>query len=356
MRPRVAVDVLGLFPPTPPGAVGGIQVSGQLAWTALAAGPGSTHLFCGDHRRPGRGPLEPYGKARAVAEALGRRWAARVVLVWHLGLLKLVPLLRLPPGRVVVFLHGIEAWRRQDLLTRTLLRRVGRFLTNSDHTWARFAALHPGLAGAAHQTVHLGIGAPATGPVRPPDAVPAALMLGRLARGEDYKGHRELIAAWPRVRERVPDAELWIAGEGDVRPELERLAAAGPVRRAVRFWGLVSEAQKQELLTRARCLALPSGGEGFGLVYLEAMRLGRPCLVGDADAGREVVAPPECGLAARPADPAALAAAAAALLAAGPAWDARSARARRRYEGAFTAEHFARRLVAAVAAADRVPA
>jgi phosphatidylinositol alpha-1,6-mannosyltransferase len=114
----------------------------------------------------------------------------------------------------------------------------------------------------------------------------------------------------------------------------------------------VPDAEKERLLRRARCLALPSRGEGFGLVYLEAMRLGRPCLVSSLDAGREVVNPPEAGLAADPRRPAELAAAVARLLAASdPEWRAWSAQARARYERGFTAAHFQERLVEALTAA-----
>jgi phosphatidylinositol alpha-1,6-mannosyltransferase len=238
-------------------------------------------------------------------------------------------------------------------MTRRLLPRVDLFLCNSDHTWARFSGFQPRLAGAARRTVPLGLGEPLAGATPLPDPAPAALMIGRLSRGEDYKGHRELFAAWPAVRARVPGAELWVAGDGDLRPELETLARGlGPDGGGVRFWGAVPDAEKERLLRRARCLALPSRGEGFGLVYLEAMRLGRPCLVSSLDAGREVVNPPEAGLAADPRRPAELAAAVARLLAASdPEWRAWSAQARARYERGFTAAHFQERLVEALTAA-----
>ncbi len=265
-------------------------------------------------------------------------------VVMHVGLLKLLPLLPRPRGRRVLFLHGVECWRPPGRLARRLLGAVDLFLSNSDHTWERFLTFAPQLAGRPHATTALGLGEPLAGPTPPPADAPTAVILGRMDRGEDYKGHRELIAAWPRVRERVPAAELVVAGDGDLRPDLERLAGPG-----VRFVGRVSESQKQELLARSRCLVMPSRGEGFGLVYLEAMRVGRPCLVGDRDAGREVVNPPEAGLAVNPDDPAAVAAAAAArLLTPGAEWDAWSAAARRRYEGRFTAAHFQARLRAAL--------
>jgi phosphatidylinositol alpha-1,6-mannosyltransferase len=246
-------------------------------------------------------------------------------------------------------LHGIEAWRRQPLLERQMLRRVSLFLTNSDFTWNRFLEHNPACADAAHLTVPLGIGSPVAAPTPPSGAPPAALMLGRLARDEDYKGHREMLGAWALVQSRIPQAELWVAGDGDLRPELERLAETMGLGRAVQFLGRVSEQEKHALIEQSRCMALPSRGEGFGLVYAEGMRLGRPCLVSTLDAGREVVNPPQCGLAADPADRQALADATCRLLTDGPEWQAWSQAARERYEQHLTIERFQQRLVSALA-------
>src|SRR5258708_37666662 len=96
-------------------------------------------------------------------------------------------------------------------------------------------------------------------------------MLSRLVKREDYKGHREMLDAWPLVLRRLPTAQLWIAGDGDLRPDLEQAAAERGLAHAVRFLGFVSEERKRHLLQESRCMAVPSRGEGFGLVYLEAM-------------------------------------------------------------------------------------
>jgi phosphatidylinositol alpha-1,6-mannosyltransferase len=173
-------------------------------------------------------------------------------------------------------------------------------------------------------------------------------MIGRLRRSEDYKGHRQIIAAWPLVQARVPGARLWIAGDGDLRPELEAQARCLGLDQAVQFWGRVTEERKQELLRRCRCLAMPSRAEGFGMVYLEAMRLGRPCLVSPFDAGREVVSPPLAGLEVDPDSPESLALAVTRLLDSGPEWQQLSRDARARYENEFTAEKFQERLVNAL--------
>ena len=353
-------DMLALLPRFDGSAVGGVQRSAGVAWEALVqdGGRGRAELFAvsldGTSASARRSRVARAGaKVGAILRALHRAGAPRTVLAWHLGFLKLVPFLRIGTARLVLFLHGIEAWTRPGWATRRQLARVDLFLANSRHTWRRFVETNPAYAGRPYRIVPLGIDAPLGGPSPLPDLRPAALMLGRLRRDEDYKGHREVLRAWPAVLRRVPDAVLWIAGDGDLRAELEAVARESGTGEHVVFWGCVSEPKKAELLARSRCLALPSRGEGFGLVYLEAMRLGRPCLVSGLDGGSEVVSPPEAGLAADPARPDQLADGLVQLLGGGSDWAPWSTRARRRYEAAYTAAHFQTRLVEALAGSEQ---
>lgn len=350
--PRWGPALLGLFPWFGPQSVGGVQLSGRLAWGALS-GERSLFLFGAPPGVPTL-PNQPdtilaRGWREAARKALGWRGTASVALVWHVGLLKLLPLFRLRQARVVLYLHGIEVWRPLDPLTRYLLRRVHLFLSNSDHTWERFCAFHPEFAQHPHQSVPLGLGDPLPESPPAPGEPPVALVVSRLEAGEDYKGHRELIRAWPLLLNRLPEAELWVAGEGSLRPTLEELAAERGVGRHVRFLGAISDAERERCLARCRCFAMPSRGEGFGLVYLEAMRWGRPCLVSTVDAGREVVNPPEAGLAVEPTHREALAGALERLMVPGDEWEAWSRQALARYARHYTAAHFQTRLVQALA-------
>ncbi|HUP87900.1 MAG TPA: glycosyltransferase, partial [Longimicrobiales bacterium] len=190
--------------------------------------------------------------------------------------------------------------------------------------------------------VHLGLD-DAASTTRPYDAVPAALMVSRLHPDERYKGHDEVLAAWPLVLERIPGAQLWIAGEGELQSELESSVARHKLDENVRFFGRVSDTEKRQLIARSRCLLMPSTGEGFGLVYLEAMRQGRPCLSG-IDGGREVINPPEAGLSVTHRTPQEIADAVVRLMRGDDAWHELSARAKHRYEQQFTSKHFAERL------------
>lgn len=348
--------VVGIFPGFEP--IGGVQASGRLGWETLQQQAqqrgGEARLFSYDpHARRGTESCDAYlviarSKPEAVIKALLQKGKPDLIVIWHLGLLRLLPLLRARHAQVIVMLLGVEAWRENTWLTGRLLRRVNQFLTISDHTWRQFIRVNPGCAQVAHQTVYLGIDTPPRlAPARPSD-VPTALMLSRLERHEDYKGHREMIAAWSLVLERIPDAHLWIAGDGTLRPELEQMVARHRLQNHIHLLGRVSEARKQELFEQCRCLVMPSRREGFGLVYLEAMRVGRPCLVSSLDAGREVVNPPEAGLMADPDDPRDLAEAVGRLLTLDPQWARWSAQARCRYEQHFTAAQFQARFAAAL--------
>jgi phosphatidylinositol alpha-1,6-mannosyltransferase len=340
---------VGLFPGL--SGMDGTGSSGLAAWRSVAgACADATVLTYGpnppDSALPGT-VLHAGTVTAAVLQALRIRRAPDLALVWHLHLLKLMPLLA-RPRRLAVFLHGIEAWKPLSSVEARYMKRAALILSNSEHTVRRFVEVNPAFAASRFCVVPLGLGAPRNGEVPGPAQVPSAVMLGRAVRSEDYKGHREVIQAWPKVVQSVPGAELHCVGSGDMTETLRSLAAAAGVPHLVRLHGQVPEERKLELLEQARCMALPSRGEGFGLAYIEAMRLGRPCLVSTVDAGREVVLPPRAGLAANPANPEELAQALIRLLSDGPEWREWSVQARRLYADRYTEELFRERLLAAL--------
>jgi phosphatidyl-myo-inositol dimannoside synthase len=330
---------------------GGVQLTARLALEGLCSGRADVRSLCygPDCAHEGNSLVRVCSrtKAGAVFEALkNRAWPDRL-LFWHTDMLKLLPLIGARGRSNFLFLHGIECWRKMNGALARGLDEIDLFLSNSDFTWQRFIEANPRWAGAPHATVALGVGVPEPRTIAP-STIPAAVMIGRMSKGEGYKGHEEVIRAWPRVLRAVPGAELWIAGGGDAADDLVSLAAASEPANRIRFFGVVSDEEKDGLLRQSRCLVLPSRGEGFGLVYLEAMRLGRPCLASVHDAGREVLGPPHAGLATNPENPDELADAIARLLTPGGEWENWSRNARERYESAFTAAHFQRRLREAI--------
>src|SRR5439155_3495708 len=135
-----AERVVGLFP-SARDSFGGVQLSGFEAWRSVV-----NHV--GDNRAHALLYEAGTSKLKAVLGAVGIAGRADLVLVWHLDLLKLLPFLDSSAARVAVFLHGIEAWRRQAALTHFLLKKVDLFLANSEFTWTRFMECNPAIQGA----------------------------------------------------------------------------------------------------------------------------------------------------------------------------------------------------------------
>jgi phosphatidylinositol alpha-1,6-mannosyltransferase len=115
------------------------------------------------------------------------------------------------------------------------------------------------------------------------------LIVGRMASEESYKGHDQLLEALSLVSSASEPPHLVIAGGGDDRERLESRARELGVRSRVTFTGHVSEATLAALYQRCCLFVMPSRGEGFGLVYLEAMRAGKPCIAARDTAAQEIV-------------------------------------------------------------------
>jgi len=202
---------------------------------------------------------------------------ARHVIVMHVHLAPLGATLAARGASLSVFLHGVEVWRRLRPRERFALRAAQHVVANSNCTVERFRAANPDLRDVDVKVCLLGVAD------APPEVTPApsrdyALIVGRLAAGERYKGHDALIDAWPLVQSLVPGAGLIVVGDGDDRARLEARVASAGLGGAIQFLGHVPDAQLRGLYRACALFVMPSAGEGFGLAYLEAMREGKPCL------------------------------------------------------------------------------
>ena len=214
-----------------------------------------------------------------------------VIVCSHLHLAPAARLLAWRGQRATTILCGVEAWVSLRASERWAIAG-GELVAISQHTADRFKAANPALASTDVVVCHPGL--PAPPPQHPAPAAfdfagsPLALIVARMSSAERYKGHDALLDVWPRVVSHHADAVLAIAGDGDDRPRLEARAASLGITRAVRFLRRVSDEQLAELYRQCRLFVMPSRDEGFGLVFLEAMRAGKPC-IGARGAASEII-------------------------------------------------------------------
>ena len=239
-------------------------------------------------------------KTRLVTAALrAARRKPNLVLAGHAHLAPISQAMRIVCRgmRTIVCTHGIEVWEPLAFLPRGALRRADLVLAPSRDTaehlaaqqqverdrvrvlpWALDPQFEELLAVAPNTPMPLGY---------PSGRV--ILSVGRWVSTERYKGVDHLIAALPRLLPTWPDLEMVAIGEGDDRGWLEHLAEECGVGRRVHFLGGVSPAELVACYAACEIFALPSRGEGFGMVYLEAMASGKPVIGGAHGGAPEII-------------------------------------------------------------------
>ena len=119
------------------------------------------------------------------------------------------------------------------------------------------------------------------------------LYLGRL---HAKKCPDDLVKAFPKVVEKVPNAKLVFAGKGEEENKLKRLTSKLNLSDKVMFTGFVSEAEKWDLLKRCDVFILPSAVEAFGIATIEAMACSKPVIATNVGPFPEVIKDGETGL------------------------------------------------------------
>ncbi|MEY2565390.1 MAG: hypothetical protein QOH88_3583 [Verrucomicrobiota bacterium] len=283
------------------------------------------------------------GKRSFVAAAIRKAMELRrnaspeestLIFCGHINYLTLaVALRRICGGSVHLIIHGIDAWKPSGKpLLKSTLKKLDGFIAVSHVTKERFqswSGLRFDQGVLLPNCVNLGAFQP--GPKS------AALMeryglegrktlmtLGRLAAVERYKGFDEIIELLPRLAQTFPGIAYLVCGDG---PDRARLVAKARLfncdvfdvmgepnadlrrgnetsaRPCVIFTGRVAESEKADHYRLADVYVMPSSGEGFGIVYLEALACGVPVIGSKADGSREALREGKLGILVDPRDP-----------------------------------------------------
>ena len=260
------------------------------------------------YRDPARMLLPTTAVARRTAEVMRRHGCDRVLFGASAPLGLLAPALRKAGAtRIVALTHGHEVWWATLPLTRRLLHRIGDSVDVLTYVsrWCRdriapalspLAAermlrlspgvdpsrFHPGCGGDRVRR-RLGIAAGA----------PVVVCTARLVR---RKGQDMLIACWPKVLAKHPDAQLLLVGDGPRRRGLQRLAVRSGVSDSVVFAGSVAWDEVPAYIDAGDVFAMPCRTrrwglevEAWGIVLLEAQACGLPVVVGDSGGAPETL-------------------------------------------------------------------
>ena len=225
------------------------------------------------------------------------------VLVGHLNLSAAVLLMKLiqPKLKIILMVHGIEAWRPQGMMQRLLLKRVSRVISVSKFTASILTTVSD--VNPAKITVipncldpffrmRIRPGKPRyllnRYDIEPDEKI--LLTITRLNRFEKYKGYDFVIETLPQLR-RNKRLRYIIAGKGDEH-ELNRLrllAEDSGVADILHLPGFIENDELQDHYRLADVFVMPSRKEGFGLVLIEAAAAGIPVIAGNSDGSVEAM-------------------------------------------------------------------
>jgi glycosyltransferase involved in cell wall biosynthesis len=208
------------------------------------------------------------------------------------------------PCPLVLVIHGLDVWEpHRSLLVRRLARRVDAFISVSAFTrdrflrWARVPATKGLLLPNCVDLTGFEPGAknPRLLKRYGLDGRKVPMTLGRLLRDRP-KGIDEVLELLPELAKEVPQIAYLIVGDGPDRSRLAAKSVQLGVGDRVAFAGRVAESEKAAHYRLADAFVMPGYGEGFGIVYLEALACGIPVLASTLDASREALLDGEMGL------------------------------------------------------------
>lgn len=297
---------------------GGMQTAGRetaaaLAEISRASGASATYFSLndplGEQSFEAEGQFfqfRGFGRAKAsfAASTVRQIWSREtkrplLLLAFHPNLAPITLLARIfsPRIKIITVSHGVDVWTSLPVLRRYGLGNADLALAPSQFSCNALEATQGVAAGKIRRlpwplpstTLQL---ASQSSLLACPSAFPrgrVALSVARWSAAERYKGADELISATANLRQEFPDFQLVFVGGGDDIPRLKELARSSGAGGCVHFLGEISDRELAGCYARAQIFALPSTGEGFGFVFLEAMAFGKSVIAARAGGATDIV-------------------------------------------------------------------
>lgn len=225
--------------------------------------------------------------------------------IWfdHINLAPFMILAAMRKIRYSLMIYGVDVWGKISVFKKIALRSAQHILSISKHTKEK-AKQQADIFEKA-EVCYLGTDLQLSSSFRNSNIEEIEsilrdrkiiLMVGRISRNKSFsKGHQELIEAINLLKDKIPEVLLIIVGRGMSKDTFEKIVNKKKLNKNIFFAGFVSNEKLQTYYSQCDVFAMPSRGEGFGLVYLEAMAHGKPCIGSNVDAAKEIILDGETG-------------------------------------------------------------
>jgi len=251
-----------------------------------------------------------YHKVKFTISSILQGLKADCIILGHINLSIIGFFINLiaPSKKIVLICHGIEVWKPVSVIKKRVLKIAQRILAVSTYTKTQIANVHgiePERITVFHNTIDRYFPLPKTfnkdvellNRYRFDQNDFVLYTLCRLSSHEQYKGYDNVIKALGQLQGKYPNIKYLIAGKYD-DIELQRvkqLIIENKVEDKVRFAGYIDDSEIIAHYQLGDVYIMPSYGEGFGIVFIEALACGCRVIAGNADGSIDAVANGELG-------------------------------------------------------------
>ena len=200
--------------------------------------------------------------------------------------------------KVYSYYYGIEVFKKASILPRIYKFYIDRAICISTFTErnarvngylaakTKVSIVNPGVSSAFLQNIDQVLEKKESYDNRGP----VLITISRLSNSDKYKGIDKVLYCIPELRKQWPRMKYVIIGKGDDEKRLMRISEILGINENVVFKGFLSIGEKALELANADVFLMPSTGEGFGIVFLEALAAGLPVIGGNKDGSLDALA------------------------------------------------------------------
>ena len=234
-----------------------------------------------------------------------------VIILGHINLAAIGWVIKTiaPSKKLMVICHGIEVWQPVTGIKKKMLQKADRVLAVSDYTKQQIVekqGVSAEKVSVFHNTIDPFFDYPkqfakdkvlmSRYGIADTDYV--VYTLCRLSSKEQYKGYDAVIRAIEKLVAKYPQIKYLLAGKYDdvEKARLDKLIAENNLQSNVIFAGYIKDEEVTKHYQLADVFIMPSKGEGFGIVFIEAMACGRNVVAGNADGSKDALRNGELGV------------------------------------------------------------
>ncbi|NOQ14154.1 MAG: glycosyltransferase [Methyloprofundus sp.] len=229
-------------------------------------------------------------RLNAVKFLIPRLQHIDILILAHVNLVPVALIAQIfKPGlKIYLNIYGIDVWKKLPFLYQFVLKRATIF-SISRYTTETFIKYNPFIK--QEQIVYLPPAIDLT--IKPGSENPYQideyniLTVSRLDSNDNYKGIDSIIKTLPLLTKEIKNIKYTIIGKGSDKTRLENLAQQLGVQNQVQFKGFVEHIEPY--YEYCDLFILPSKNEGFGIVYLEAMKYKKPVIAANSGGVTDVV-------------------------------------------------------------------